>query len=111
MHRITVDSNGPVRILVAEGELDAFVAGDLTAAFEEIGESSQVVADLTAVSFLDSTALGLVVRGVRRLGEHGAGVRVVLPLGTAAKIFELTTLDRVLPVSGSRDEALAELRD
>ena len=110
MHRITVDSNGPVRILVAEGELDAFVAGDLTAAFEEIGESSQVVADLTAVSFLDSTALGLVVRAVREISERGGAARIVLPDSTARRIFEITTLDRVLPIADSLSAALESLR-
>ena len=95
----------------AQGELDAFAAPDITDSFELVSGSPRVVADFSAVTFLDSTALGLVVRGVRLLRERGAGVRVVLPLGTAARIFELTTLDRALPVSGSRDEALAELRD
>jgi hypothetical protein len=34
----------------------------------------------------------------------------VLPEGFARRIFEITTLDRVLPVAGTRDEALATLR-
>jgi anti-sigma B factor antagonist len=111
VHRIDVEHEGDAGVVRAHGELDAFAAPDITESFELVSSSPRVVVDFSAVTFLDSTALGLVVRGVRRLREHGAGVRVVLPLGTAAKIFELTTLDRVLPVSGSRDEALAELRD
>ena len=96
-------------VVHAHGELDAFAAPDIADVFEQVAGSRRVVADLSAVSFLDSTALGLVVRGLRELGERGAAVRVVLPLGTAARIFQITTLDRALPVARSRGEALAEL--
>jgi len=47
-----------------------------------------------------------------RYGGAGAGlaeVQVVLPSGSARRIFEITTLDRVLPVAPSRDEGLAAL--
>ena len=68
-----------------------------------------MVADLTLVSFIDSTALGVIVRGVRALDEEGARVQVVLPAGSARRIFEITALDRVLPVAASRQDALAAL--
>ena len=110
MHVIEIERGPEASIVLAQGELDAFAAQDITASFEQVSGSHRVVADLSAVSFLDSTALGLLVRAVRELRERGAGVRVVLPTGTAARIFEITTLDLVLPISGSRAEAIAELR-
>ena len=109
MHRIVLDTNERAAVVTASGELDAFVADDLTGAFRGAGASSRVLVDLSAVSFMDSTALGLLVRAVRDIGEGGGLVRVVLPAGTARRIFELTTLDRVLPVADSRAQALAEL--
>lgn len=96
-------------VVTAEGELDAFVAPDLTATFATIANDRRLVVDLTGVSFMDSTALGLLVRMVREAPERSAEVRVVLPRGAARRIFEITTLDRVLPVCSSRAEALAEL--
>jgi hypothetical protein len=36
-------------------------------------------------------------------------VKVVLPRGPARRVFEITTVDRVLPVAHSRDDALEEL--
>jgi anti-sigma B factor antagonist len=93
----------------AEGELDAFAAPEIRAAVDELAGTTRVVADLSAVSFLDSTALGLLVRAVRELGERGADVRIVLPKGTARRIFEITTLDRVLPIAASREDAVEEL--
>jgi anti-anti-sigma factor len=109
VYRIRVETEGGAVLIQAEGELDAFAAEDIGAAFVEASEASAVVADLVAVSFMDSTALGLIVRGVREIAERGARAKVVLPRTTARRIFEITTLDRVLPVSASRGEALAEL--
>ena len=93
----------------AEGELDAFAASDIEATFELVPRGSPVLADLSRVSFLDSTALGLLVRAVRTLKASGVDVRVVLPATSARRIFQITRLDTALPVSASRSEALAEL--
>jgi anti-sigma B factor antagonist len=104
-----VDTEPGVAVVSAEGELDAYAAPELTASFEDVARAENVVADLARVSFMDSTALGLVVRAVRELGERGAAVRVVLPQTSARRIFEITMLDQVLPVAASREDALAEL--
>ena len=95
----------------AQGELDAYTAPDLSAAFDSEGvvDHGRLVVDLSAVSFMDSTALGLLVRAVNELVDGGGSARVVLPKTMARRIFEITTLDRVLPVSSSRDAALDEL--
>lgn len=109
MHAVEIEQSGLVSVVRGSGELDAYAAPDLSSAFEGIRDSGLVVADLARVSFLDSTALGVIVRAVRTLDEAGARVRIVLPTGSARRIFEITTLDRVLPVAASREEALAAL--
>jgi len=108
VHEVQVDRELGATVVKGKGELDAYAAPALSAIFDEMG-ADRVVVDLDAVSFMDSTALGLVVRAVRVLGERGGDVRVVLPRGAARRIFEITTLDDALPVSPSRDEALREL--
>jgi anti-anti-sigma factor len=107
VHRINVETEGPAAVVTASGELDAFVADELGAAFAGAGET--VVADLESVSFMDSTALGVLVRAVREVESRSGQIRVVLPAGMARRIFEITTLDRVLPVAASRSDALAEV--
>ena len=109
VHRISLDTNERAAVVTASGELDAFVADDLTNVFREAAASGRVLVDLTAVSFMDSTALGLLVRAFREADARGGVMRVVLPEGTARRIFEITTLDRVLPVAGSRETGLSEL--
>jgi anti-anti-sigma factor len=109
MHGVRTERVGRVAIVNASGELDAFAAPDLEAAFGDVHGADRVLADLASVSFMDSTVLGLLVRHVRELGEAEVGVRVVLPRGTASRIFEITTLDRVLPVARDRASALEDL--
>lgn len=109
MHRVTIDRGGAVVVLVARGELDAFAEHDLAAAFAEVAGETRLVVDLDAVTFLDSTALGAVVRSLREIGERGGASLLVLPGTPARRIFELTMLDRALPVADSRADALVSL--
>ena len=109
MHRVTVDRSAAVAVVVARGELDAYSAPDLEAAFADVGAETRVVVDLDSVSFLDSTALGAVVRAVREIDERGGRALVVLPRGPARRIFEITALDSALPVAESRAQALWSL--
>jgi len=109
MHAVVIEESGTATIVRGAGELDAFAAPDLATAFHQLQGATSVLADLTRVSFMDSTALGVIVRGVRTLGKDGARVRVVLPQGPARRIFEITTLDQALPVSATKQAALEAL--
>jgi anti-sigma B factor antagonist len=109
VHAVDIERSGRVVVVRGSGELDAFAVTDLDAAFAEVGDERRIVADLERVSFMDSTALGVLVRRVRELLEAGAGVRVVLPRGTARRIFEITALDGALPIAPDRTAALDEL--
>ena len=109
MHRVEIERHPHLAIVLAAGELDAFAAPDLASAFTEVRGEQRVLADLDQVSFMDSTALGLIVRAARELGESGAELRIVLPGGSARRIFEITALDRVLPVAETRVAAVADL--
>lgn len=109
MHRVTVDRSAAAAVIVARGELDAYSAPDLESAFADVGVEGHVVVDLDPVSFLDSTALGVIVRAVREIDERGGQALVVLPSGPARRIFEITTLDSALPVADSRAQALRSL--
>ena len=109
MHRVTIDPSAAVPVVVARGELDAYGEPDVVSAFAQVRDEPRIVVDLAAVSFLDSTALGAVVRSVREIGERGGEVLVVLPATPARRIFEITTLDRALPTSESRAQAVESL--
>ena len=73
---------------------------------EETG-ALNVVVDLEAVSFLDSSALGALVGVFRRLRERDGQLRIVQPRTAASRIFELTGLDAVLDLYPDRAAALS----
>jgi anti-sigma B factor antagonist len=108
MDPVRVERAGEAAVVTARGELDAYTAPALADAFAEAAAAGddRVVVDLSGVAFMDSTALGIVVKLVNEIGDRGGEVRLVLPEESARRIFEITTLDRVLPVEASRDEAL-----
>ena len=109
MHRVEIDRSAAVVVVAASGELDAFTAPELSQAFASVVGEDRIVVDLETVSFLDSTALGVVVRAIREIDERSGKSLIVLPTGSARRIFEITTLDRVLAVSPSRASAVATL--
>jgi anti-anti-sigma factor len=109
VHRVVVDTEGLASVVLASGELDAFAESDLSAELDTVRGAARVVLDLTRVSFMDSTILGLVVRATRELTEAETRVRIVLPSGPARRIFEITALETVLPVSETRAGALRDV--
>ena len=109
MHDVSIRQQEGTSVVLASGELDAYAAPDLAAAFAALTGSRSVVADLTRATFLDSTALGEIVRAARAREELGAGLRIVLPEGPARRIFEMTQLDRALPVAETLTAAIGEL--
>ncbi len=109
MHAVRIERDGRVAVVRATGEVDAFVAPELEAAFEELAGEAFVVADLVGVSFMDSTALGVLVRVARTRTATETATRIVLPVGTARRIFEITALDRALPVAASRASAVEDV--
>jgi anti-sigma B factor antagonist len=100
-----------VCVVTGEGELDAYSADALRNALVEscTTHAARVVVDLTNVPFIDSTALGVLVGGLRRVREVEGEILVVLPRGAARRVFEITTLDRVLPTAASRHDAIGQL--
>jgi anti-sigma B factor antagonist len=105
-HQLDARRDGRCAIVSASGEFDAFAAPDLRAALLQAADAEALVCDLSGVAFMDSTALGVVVGAFKRAREDGHELHVVLPAGTARRVFEITTLDRVLPIAPTLDDAL-----
>ena len=73
------------QVVAVAGEIDLFTAPELKAAIGEALESgrTRIVVDLTATTFLDSTALGVLIGAVKRLRSRDGVLTIVLP--TSAK--------------------------
>ena len=95
-------------VLSVEGELDLASAPSLKWALTDILDAGhdQVVVDLRQVSFIDSTALGVLV-GVRKNLTPGARLAVVCTHPDVLNIFELTGLDATFDIFSDFNDALA----
>ena len=103
-------SDGDSAILVMGGELDYEVSPQIKARL--VGAikagSRRLVLDLSEVTFIDSTAIGVLAGTVARLDDVGGGsLAVVSTHEKVLQIFEITGLDSVITVYSSREEALS----
>ncbi|MDX6481176.1 MAG: anti-sigma factor antagonist [Gaiellaceae bacterium] len=95
------------------GEVDLYTAPEFKQQLlEVIGQGAKtVLVDLTDTTFIDSTTLGVLVGGVKRLRPNGGQLALVCDDRNITKIFEITGLDRVFTIYPTREDALAKLGD
>jgi anti-sigma B factor antagonist len=101
-----------VFVLPMGGEIDYAASPELKDRILRAIKSGKrhLVLDLSAVSFIDSTAIGVLVGGVTKLQDAGGGsLAVVCGNRNVLQIFELTGLEGMIALHGSREEALAAL--
>ena len=99
-------------IVSVAGELDVFNAARIVELIEAAVPTTVhgAVLDLSAVGFLDSTAIRKLFALTRRLGDRRQQVRVVTPNGsTVLRTLELVEFGRAAPMYGTLEEALAGL--
>jgi anti-sigma B factor antagonist len=91
------------------GEVDLYTAPEFKERMVQVIEDGkkQVVVDLSSATFIDSTTLGVLVGGVKRLRPSGGTLSLVCSDQNIVKIFEITGLDRVFPIHETREQALA----
>lgn len=95
-------------VLSVRGEVDVSTAPELRERLLALAEQGKTLAvvDLSEVSFVDSTALGVLVSGVKRLRSAGGDLRLVVTEPRITKVFEITGLTDVFKIFSSADEAL-----
>ena len=70
--------------------------------------NTDIVVDMDKVDFLDSTGLGVLVGGLKRVKSNEGELRLVVTQDRIMKIFDITGLSKVFPIHGSLDEALQQ---
>jgi len=97
-------------VISLTGEVDLYTAPEFKQQLlNVIAEGGKdVVVDFTNTTFIDSTTLGVLVGGVKRLRTEDGRLSLVCSDRNITKIFEITGLDRVFTIYTTRDEALAK---
>jgi anti-sigma B factor antagonist len=100
---------GDVPVVTVAGEIDVTSAPTLREALEaQTGEGvGVVVVDLRQVSFLDSTALGVLVAAHKERREHDGELRLAVDEPRILKVFEITGLVDVFRIAPTPEAALA----
>ena len=95
-------------VVAPTGELDLYTCPDFKEELLRVVATGarHVVVDLSLTTFVDSTALGVLLRGDERLKQAKGRLSVVCPDEKILRVFEVTGLDRVFEMHGSRAEAL-----
>jgi anti-sigma B factor antagonist len=91
------------------GEIDVYTAPKLREALIDLvnGGHYHLVVDVERVEFLDSTGLGVLVGGLKRVRAHDGTLAVVCTQERLLKIFRITGLTKVFSIRDSVDSAVA----
>ena len=100
---------GDISIAQLSGRFDSYEAPRLTSWFEQA--TSKVVVNLAEVSFVDSSALALLVKGMKHCRQSGGDLALCSLQQPVKVIFELTRLDKAFSIYPTQDEAIQALHD
>src|SRR5437867_11760103 len=98
-------------VISLAGEVDLYTAPEFKQQLlDAIAKGAEhVVVDFSDTTFIDSTTLGVLVGGVKRLRTNDGQLSLVCNDRNITKIFEITGLDRVFTIYPTRDEAVSKL--
>ena len=99
-------------VIAVEGDADMTTAVKFNESFFSAARSGvrRVVADLTDVTFIDTTMLNALVVGHRRMVRDHGSFAVVCDGPRVNRVLEITGLGQILNVFGSREDAIAHVR-
>lgn len=113
MRGVTIDSrqlsNGWLALHV-QGEVDLATVDDLQGAIDAAfdGGPTDVVVDLTAATFMDSTGLKALVMAHRRFEEVERGFAIAVSGGPVSRLIDLSGVNTTIRTVASLDELETE---
>src|ERR1051325_8956708 len=101
-----------VAVIALGGEVDVYTSPRLKQEMVDLLNKGTVklVIDLSAVEYLDSTGLGVLIGGLKRAREREGDLRLICDNLRILRIFEITGLTKIFDIYRSEEEALAGLK-
>src|SRR5213078_1139919 len=101
-----------IEVVDVEGEIDIYTAPRLRELLIDLVSTGnyQLVVNLDKVGFLDSTGLGILVGGLRRVRAHDGSLDLVCTQERILKILKITGLTEVFGIYKTVDQAIAAKR-
>ncbi len=109
---IEIEDQGDYRLLRPSGDLDVYTVGSLRDALGKMidDETPRVVVDLDGVPFMDSSGLGALMGGVRRLREAGGDLAIACTKEQHLKLFNITGFGEGVSIAPTPEEAAKGFR-
>ncbi|EDY58817.1 MULTISPECIES: STAS domain-containing protein [Streptomyces] len=106
--RTTADG---IRVVTLRGDIDHDVKDALTTALlppdgADDGQAPRVVADLSGVTFLDSTGINVFVQVHQQVSTAQGWLRLAAARESVTRVFELVGLDTVIACHPTVEQAL-----
>ena len=98
-----------IEVIDVQGEIDMYTPPRLRELLIDLVSkgSYQLVVNLEKVGFLDSTGLGVLVGGLKRVRAHDGSLDLVCTQQRILKIFRITGLTEVFGIYETVDQAIA----
>ena len=72
--------------------------------------NTAIVLDLSAVEFIDSTGLSVLLNGLRRVTRRQGRMALVVSNPTVLRLFEVTQLDATFDICPTRQDAISAVQ-
>lgn len=101
--------HGDTVVVQVAGEIDVYTAASLREKLADLidADHTDVVVDLTGVTFMDSTGLGVLVGALKKVRGYGGRLQLVIDQEKVIKVFRITALTQVFTIHETLDAALA----
>ena len=98
-----------IEVIDVGGEIDIYTAPRLRELLIDLVSKNnyQLIVNMNKVGFLDSTGLGVLVGGLKRVRPHDGSLDLVCTQERILKIFRITGLTKVFGIYRSVDQAIA----
>lgn len=95
-----------VAVVRVDGELDLATAPELEKMLEGVDLGERLVIDLSPCTFLDSSAVRVLITTITDADKRGGAVALVAPDPGVARVLEIASVDRLTTVHETLDAAL-----
>ena len=102
-------AGGDRHVLAVRGEVDLYTACELKEVFAAAIDAGRVriIVDLAQTTFLDTSALSVLLSAFKRLRSRGGELVLVGLNEKIAKVFDITGLDKTFTILPTREAAIA----
>jgi anti-sigma B factor antagonist len=105
------EAQGDTYVVDLNGEIDVYTSPKVKDAIGDLIDKGHynLVINLEKVRYIDSTGLGVLIGGLKRVREHGGTVNLVCTNPQIKKIFDITGLVKIFGIYDDEDAAMKAL--